>query len=135
MKKALLLFALGLSSLVYKANTYKLNERQLDKIFATGTEVTFDEMYAGDIAKLEANYSKDGSEVTLGGYLIRCFFCGGIGLHRYYAGTNKDAMWVLYCCVPIVGGVAQLVDFWWVVFDEDALDKYKNNDKFLVWLD
>lgn len=135
MRKALLLLALGLSSITYAANTYKLSEQQIEQVFASGQEVTFEEMYAGDIAQLETNFNKAGGEVTLGGYLVRCFFCGGIALHRYYAGTNKGAMWALYCCVPIVGSVASLVDFFWVVFDDEALDKYKDNDKYLVWLD
>jgi hypothetical protein len=117
-----------------KAGNYKMDEQLLAQTLKNSTEASFDEMYASDISAIEANFAKGGGK-SRGGYLLRNFFCGGIALHRYYMGTNKGAMWALYFCVPVVGSVTACVDFWWVVFDGDAMSKYENNDKYIVWLD
>jgi hypothetical protein len=137
MKKLSLVIAMALGSIAFaSANNYRLNEENLEQAFASATEVTFDQMYAGQL-DLSAAYSGTAASdnPTRGGYLVRAFFCGGFALHRYYMGTSRGGMWAMYFCIPIVGGVNACVDFWWAVFDADAYMKYKNNDKYIVWLD
>lgn len=139
MKKIALILGLVLGiGFSAQANRYKMDEIQLTQTFENSQEVTFNEMYSADFNTADVNSlnlsSKDGS-TTRGGYLIRSFFCGGIALHRYYMGTGKKLMWMLYCFVPVFGGVAACVDFWGAVFVADFYKRYENNDRWFVWLD
>jgi hypothetical protein len=71
---------------------------------------------------------------TVGGFLIRAYFCGGFALHRYYMGTGGASLFWYYFCIPVVGGFTAFVDFWYVVFKgKEGLNKYADNPKFWVW--
>jgi TM2 domain-containing membrane protein YozV len=135
MKKLILLLTLFVSSVsVMNAENYKLNDLSVDALYANSQDVTsqmFEENTLNTNLFSTNNLSADSQ---YSGYLVRAFFCGSIALHRYYMGCGNKNIWALYCCVPLVGSFAALVDFWWVVFNKSALDKYKNNDKYLVFL-
>jgi hypothetical protein len=136
MKKLVLIIACALGTFSFaKANNYTIDEQKLAQTFEQSVEVTFDEMYASDLSALTANYSKASGEKTWGGYLVRSYFCGIIALHRYYMGTNKKAMWAMYFCIPLMGQINATVDFCWVLFSKEAMSKYADNDKYIVWLD
>lgn len=138
MKKIILVLGLAFSiNFSANASKYKLTDVQLEQNFKVSQEVSFEEMYSADLTALNLTGSKmsASSSQTRTGYLLRSFFCGSIALHRYYMGTEKNYMWALYFCVPVVGEVAGFVDFFWVLFDKDAMSKYSNNDKYLVFLD
>jgi hypothetical protein len=120
-------------------SNYILDEQGVDQLIAQSTEVSFDNAVS-DILSFDAQSNqllvapKGGGSQTVGGYLIRAFFCGGFALHRYYMGTGGKSLWWFYLCVPVVGGVDACVDFWWVVFKgSEAMNKYKDNPKFFVW--
>lgn len=142
MKKLIITLSLAFiaslpSFCVASEGSYKLDEQQLDEMFSQSQEITYEQMMATELAALnlsmENNIVAGGGAQTRGGYLVRAFFCGGIALHRSYMGTGGKSMWWFYLCVPIVGGFDACVDFWWVVFKSEALDKYKDNSKFFVW--
>jgi hypothetical protein len=134
MRKIILVLCLALSiNLSAASSKYKLTDVQLEQNFKVSQEVSFEEMYSADLLALNLTGSKmsaSGSQ-TREGYLLRSFFCGSIALHRYYMGTEKNYMWALYFCVPVVN----VVDFFWVLFDKESMSKFSNNDKWLVWLD
>ena len=50
-------------------------------------------------------------------------------LHRRLHHQRRYFVFVL-----LAGGVAACVDFWWVVFNASAMDRYKDNDKFFVFM-
>jgi hypothetical protein len=102
-------------------------------MISNSTEISFEQKMNADFGTMNLNLKASDTK-TRAGYLVRAFFCGSIALHRYYMGTNKKAMWAMYFCIPVVGMVDVFVDFWWVVFDKDAMNKYANNDKYIVWL-
>lgn len=139
MKK--LLFIVGffaVSSFAFAStDKYKVNDAAVDQLFAQSQDISSavaDEMTMASINQ-PAALQGSGSGQTVGGYLIRAFFCGGIALHRKYMGSDWGSLWWKYFCIPVVGGVAGCGDFWWVVFKgNSALSKYKGSDKFFVWL-
>lgn len=136
MKKVFLSIALSVGTmvLVNAKSKYEIDERKLEVVISQSQEITVNELEQ----KLESGLNKGSvllPEQTRGGYLLRAFFCGGIALHRYYMGTNNKWMWAMYFCIPVVGGVTACVDFWGAVFDKEFYLKYKNNDKYIVWLD
>ncbi len=118
------------------ASKFKISDIQLEKVVAQSTEISSQELsslFMKESKKFEFEHEK-----TRGGYLIWSFFCGGVGMHRYYMGIGESAknyMWALYACVPVVGAVTACVDFWGAVFQPDFYKKYENNDKYIVWLD
>lgn len=122
-----LLTALVLTtSLALANNEYKINDEAIDNLFENAEEVSFTSS-ANNLLSLTA----PAPEITKSGFLLRAFFCGGFALHRSYMGTGGKSLWYLYCW-NCVGGI----DFWWVVFKGDeAMNKFKDNGKWIVWMD
>ena len=139
MKK--LLFILGffaVSSFAFAGTEkYKVNDAAVEKMFAQSQDISSsvaDERTLAAINQPSTLYASGGQSV--GGFLIRAFFCGFIGLHRSYMGSDFGDIWWKYCCSTVlVGwGIVQGVDFCWVLFSGNAaLSKYKGNDDFIVW--
>jgi hypothetical protein len=142
MKKILLTLGLAVGLFFTSSaseSNYVMDEQSVDQLMDQATEVSFDNAVT-DIISLDAQSNqlmtslKGGGSQTVGGYLVRAFFCGGIALHRYYMGTGGKSLWWFYLCVPVVGGADACVDFWWVVFKgSEAMNRYKDNPKFFVW--
>ncbi|MDX2191302.1 MAG: hypothetical protein SFY32_15725 [Bacteroidota bacterium] len=125
-----LFLALGATT-AFCGTSYKLNDAQIDNLMTSAVEVSTIELSP---LSLNSDAILTGDDKTMGGYLLRSFFCGFIGLHRSYMGTGGKSVWWWYCCIPVVGGVTNLVDFWGVVFGgQKALDKFKDNSKKWVW--
>jgi hypothetical protein len=120
------------------ASKFKISDAELYKFILQSKEVSSEEfcnILEKNINAFAFVKAKDSGNKTQGGFLIRSFFCGCIALHRYYMGTTNNCMWALYCCIPVVGPLNNLVDFWASVFISDFYKKYENNDKYIVWLD
>jgi len=137
MKK--LLFSLAFFTCLFATNhasasNYKVDELAVDQLFSASEDVSFtasEEAYAMMNPSTQAITKGD---KTVVGYLIRAFLCGSFALHRYYMGTGGKQLFWYYFCIPVVGGVTACVDFWWVVFKgSDAMNKYSDNSKFIVW--
>ena len=142
--KKLLLFTLAIGGLTlssFASGNYKINDSNVDQMFAQSTDISLTANSSGDM--LNAVNTASASELTAnlasgdqskGGYLLRAFFCGWIAMHRSYMGGT--GLWWKYLlgviCFPLSINVG--VDFWWVVFSSTALDKYKNNNKWFVWM-
>ena len=115
-----------------KTSSYKVDDVAVDQLFASSTDVTFS---AEGVNALNVSTTAGGG-TTVGGFLLRNFFCGFIALHRKYMGGDWNQLWWKYFCIPIAGGVASLGDFLYVLIGgQDALDKYDGNDKWFVWLE
>ena len=140
MKKLLLIagfLGAGLLSFAGNVEKYKVNDAAVDQMSAQSQDVSSsfaDEMTLANMNQpVGAEVAKGGQSV--GGFLIRCFFCGGIALHRAYMGSDWGKLWWKYFCIPVAGGVAAYGDFCWVLFTgNSALSKYKGTDKWFVWL-
>ena len=141
MKKLFLLVAFVSGSLFSFAGNdakYKISDAAIDQLFSQSEDISAgvqDNMSSfADVNIATVNQGSGGQNV--GGFLIRSFFCGFIALHRSYMGTNGAALWWMYFCIPVVGDVVNFVDFWWVVFmGEDAMNKFKNNSRYIVWME
>lgn len=138
MKKTLLILSfLGLSLFSFAGNTdkYRVNDEAVDQLFAQSQDIS--SAIAGEMSLVGLNQPAvqvAGGGQTVGGFLLRSFFCGFIALHRKYMGGDWGSLWWKYMCIPIAGGVANLGDFCWVLFSgSNALSKYKGTDKWFVW--
>lgn len=120
-----------MTSFVSANNDYKINDATIDNLFANAEEVS---VVSSDFDLL--SIAAPTPEITKSGYLLRAFFCGAFGLHRSYMGTGGKTLWYMYFCIPVAGGVVACVDFWGVVFKGDEfMNKYKDNGKWIVWMD
>ncbi|MBW8050794.1 MAG: hypothetical protein FVQ77_10760 [Cytophagales bacterium] len=138
MKKlsALLLLVCLTVSITFAANNYKIDDVAIDQLFVQSEDVTLtltDELSSlTSIISINMMALPEGK--TVGGYLLRAYFCGFFALHRSYMGTGDKNLFFLYFCVPVASSIAAFVDFWWVVFKgEEALNKYTDNPKWFVW--
>ncbi len=131
MKKLFITFACiaGIfASQVAMANPYKLDESAVDQKFAAATEISVDQLAVADVNAMSLAPNGD---VTLGGFLLRSFFCGTFGIHRSYAGTK--GLGFKYC---ITLGIINTVDFWYTVIKgQEGLDNFTGNPNFVVWTD
>lgn len=138
MKKLILSAAVatGLVAGLNAKSKFQIDETKLAALETQVKEISVNEVdnYLSETTSVKFAL-KNAPEQTRGGYLLRAFFCGGIALHRYYMGTNNKWMWAMYFCIPVAGEITAFVDFWGAVFNKDFYLKYKNNDKFIVWLD
>ncbi len=136
MKKLILTVAAALGiAFASQAANYTLVDNQMEQKFAQATDVTstFVTNLDGQVASQSLyNANMKGGDTNLGGYLVRCIFCGYIALHRGYMGGDMKKLWWKYLCIPCANGVAIFTDFWWPIFKSSNLDKYKSNDKFFV---
>lgn len=138
MKKILSLLTMLSTSACLFASTspYKVNDAAIDQLFAQSQDISLS--LSGDMTLVNMNQPAAvqiaGSGQTVGGFLLRWFFCGGIALHRKYMGSDWGSLWWKYFCIPVAGGVAACGDGLWVLFSgKKALSKYKGNDKWFVW--
>jgi hypothetical protein len=135
MKKIYLLIGFVVTIGLSKANaeSFTLDNAKIDNLFALSQDVTSQTLVEANALSASNLNSAVGGQ-TVGGYLVRAFFCGSIALHRYYMG-GSGPLWAMYLCIPVVGGVDGCVDFWWVLFNNDNLSKYRNSSKYIVWMD
>ena len=134
MKKVIFILAviIGISAESFAGNPYKVDANKVNKAFENASEIKINSVDVTNINNTTYN-SLAAEEQTKVGYLVRAFFCGGIALHRQYMGSDWSKLWWKYFCIPVVGGVTACIDFWWVIFEEDAFAKYKGNDAYMVW--
>ena len=133
MKKFILMLAAvaGLSFSQQSFASYRVDENAIDMQLAAAEDVS---LSASAEASALMNNTQISEEKTVGGFLLRAYFCGGFALHRYYMGTGGAALFWYYFCIPVVGGGTACIDFWYVVFKgKEALNKYADNSSFWVW--
>ena len=128
---ALLAFA-SLSFSQFSVASYRIDENAIDMQMAAAEDVSM------EMSALSANFLNNNQmpadEKTVGGFLLRAYFCGNFALHRYYMGTGGAQLFWYYFCIPVVGGGTACIDFWYVVFKgKEGLSKYENNSNFWVW--
>ena len=136
MKKlsALLSIVCLTASMTFAANSYKIDDAVIDQMYAQSEDVTltFTDQFSSLNMINSVNFAALPEGKTVGGFLLRAFFCSGFALHRSYMGTGDKSVFFYYFCLGIVP--VGFIDFWWVVFKgEEALNKYADNPKWIVF--
>jgi hypothetical protein len=122
-----------------KANSiYKFNSARLEHSFVISEDITnsfSDVAYTSElsIAKLKLNTPGEEIKRKKAAWLACC--CGDIGLHRHYMGhIEARNMYILFCLFGpsfVIGWIDAYHYF--KATDEEFVDKYLNNDKFIQW--
>ena len=139
MKKSFLFFLLFAFVLVVKqanASAYTVNEKAVDQLFAKATETSILSVNATDLSSAGLSASslapaeaKKDAVVAI----VLDFFLGGLGIHRFYLGTEVlTGIGYILTCGGIFG-IVPLVDFVVLIINNQNISPYVNNPKFFMW--
>ncbi len=129
-----LLAFFALNTFNVTARNYTVDDQSLDKLFSESKALTFQ---LTDISPLpgDANYNA----TALAGdkdpllALVLDFFLGGLGVHRFYLGTEfMTGLGYLLTCGGIFG-IVPIVDFIVLVINFDDISPYIDNPAFFMW--
>jgi len=138
MKKLILVVVLFTTILCVKqasASSYSVNEQAIDQLFVNAVETSMVSANATDLSSLATNVpatvmapQKDAVVA-----IVLDFFLGGLGIHRFYLGTETlTGIGYILTCGGIFG-IVPLVDFVVLIIDNKDISKYVNNPKFFMW--
>jgi len=139
MKKLILVIVLFVSVLSVKqanASSYSVNENAIDQLFQNAIETSMISINATELSTASSSVSsavmasKDKDAVTA---IVLDFFLGGLGIHRFYLGTETlTGLGYILTCGGIFG-IVPLVDFIVLIIDRDDIGQYIDNPKFFMW--
>jgi len=139
MKKLILVIVLFVSVLSVKqanASSYSVNENAIDQLFQNAIETSMISINANELSSIASNgiatvsASKDKDAITA---IVLDFFLGGLGIHRFYLGTETlTGLGYILTCGGIFG-IVPLVDFIVLIIDRDDIGQYIDNPKFFMW--
>lgn len=138
MKKLFLVVVLFVAVLSVKqanASSYSINEQAVDQLFASAVETSMISMNATELSSVASNVStsvmaKEKDAVVA---IVLDFFLGGLGIHRFYLGTETlTGLGYILTCGGIFG-IVPLVDLVVLIIDNEDISAYVNNPKFFMW--
>jgi len=129
---SLILSITALCSYGATSSGYAANDKLIDQMFTKAPEtvnITFADL---SLAGMTAQ-ATTGSSKSAGVALVLDFFLGGLGIHRFYLGTEvMTGIGYILTCGGIFG-IVPLVDFIVLIINIDNISKYVNNPKFFMW--
>ncbi len=134
MKKLfVLIFALVTVSMGVSANSYSINDKAVDQMFAQAEQVSVNQI--ADFTTLPSPQAQLSSKNPWVAWALTFTASLGVcGIHRLYLGSSTG-IFILYFCTGGGCGIIQTVD--WVVLligaINDDIRKYENNQKVFMW--
>ena len=138
MKKLFLVVILFVTVLAVKqasASSYSVDEQVIDQLFASAVETSMISMNATELSSVASNVSTTvmAQEKDAIVAIVLDFFLGGLGIHRFYLGTETlTGLAYIFTCGGIFG-IVPLVDFVVLIIDNKDISPYINNPKFFMW--
>jgi TM2 domain-containing membrane protein YozV len=139
MKKLFFIFIMLVAVLSVKqanASSYSVNEQAIDQLFDNAVETSMLSVTSPEMTSVVSNPSvalmpsKDKDAVVA---IVLDFFLGGLGIHRFYLGTETlTGIGYILTCGGIFG-IVPLVDFIVLIIDNKDISPYINNPKFFMW--
>jgi len=130
---SLILVLTAVCSFNVKATGYTSDENLIDQMFTKAPE--------GVIMPF-SNFNLTANSTALAGAaekdaivaIALDFFLGGLGVHRFYLGTEvlTGVGYILTC--GGIFGIVPLVDFVVLIIDNKDISPYVNNPKFFMWM-
>jgi len=138
MKKILLaIFVFAACLVVNQANAsnYSINENAVDQLFDKAIETSMISVNSTELSTVAGTMNttvmaQQKDAITA---ILLDFFLGGLGIHRFYLGTETlTGIGYILTCGGIFG-IVPLVDFIVLIIDRDDISPYVNNPKFFMW--
>ncbi len=139
MKKPFLIFMLFVSVLFVKqanASSYSVNEQAVDQLFEKATQTSMLSINTPAFNAVESTFPSTVMAANQKDAIVAIvldFFLGGLGIHRFYLGTEVlTGLGYILTCGGIFG-IVPLVDFVVLIIDMKDISPYINNPKFFMW--
>ncbi len=113
------------------ASNYTANDNQIDEMFAKAPE-TVNPAFAS-LSSASSLSTPAGSAKSAPVAIILDFFLGGLGIHRFYLGTEVLTGIGYILTFGGIFGIVPLVDFIVLIINMDNISPYVNNPKFFMW--
>ncbi|OFX53028.1 MAG: hypothetical protein A2066_15095 [Bacteroidetes bacterium GWB2_41_8] len=138
MKKLIFVIVLFVTVLfVQKANasSYSINEQAIDQLFESAVETSMLSVNATEPSAVAANVSTTvmAQEKDAVVAIVLDFFLGGLGIHRFYLGTETLTGLAYFLTCGGIFGIVPLVDLVVLIIDNKDISAYVNNPKFFMW--
>ena len=138
MKKLIFVIVLFVTVLfVQKANasSYSINEQAIDQLFESAVETSMLSVNATEPSAVAANVSTTvmAQEKDAVVAIVLDFFHGGLGIHRFYLGTETLTGLAYFLTCGGIFGIVPLVDLVVLIIDNKDISAYVNNPKFFMW--
>jgi len=117
------------------ASSYTINEQAIDQLFENATETAMISVNANELSSLPSNVSSmavsNDKDAVIA--IVLDFFLGGLGIHRFYLGTETlTGLGYIFTCGGIFG-IVPLIDFIVLIIDNKDISPYIDNPKFFMW--
>jgi TM2 domain-containing membrane protein YozV len=139
MKRAIVFILLFVAVLSFKhvnASSYSIDEGAIDQLFASAIETSMISINANDLGSVAADLSSSvvaSKEKDAVVAIVLDFFLGGLGIHRFYLGTETlTGIGYILTCGGIFG-IVPLIDFVVLIIDNKDISPYIDNPKFFMW--
>ncbi len=139
MKKLIIVFILFMSVLSINqanASSYTVNEKAIDQLFENAIETSMISINSNELSSLASNVSSTvaaSNEKDAVIAIVLDFFLGGLGIHRFYLGTETLTGLGYFLTCGGIFGIVPLVDFIVLIIDNKDISPYINNPKFFMW--
>ena len=139
MKKLIVIVVLFVAIFSVKqanASSYSVNEQAIDQLFENAIETSMISINATELSSVASTFNSTvmaGKEKDAVVAIVLDFFLGGLGIHRFYLGTETlTGLGYILTCGGIFG-IVPLVDFVVLIIDNKDISAYVNNPKFFMW--
>lgn len=139
MKKLILVafvFVCFISIKQSNASTYSIDEQSVDQLINKAVETSMlsfnaSDLNSGSTSFLSAAPAGKGKDAIVA--IVLDFFLGGLGIHRFYLGTElMTGLGYILTCGGIFG-IVPLIDFVVLIINNKDISQYVNNPKFFMW--
>lgn len=132
----LLLVATGAVNQAF-ASSYSVDEQAIDQLFENAVETSMVLANSAESGFLPASLSPAvmgaANEKDAVVAIVLDFFLGGLGVHRFYLGTETlTGIGYILTCGGIFG-IVPLIDFVVLIIDNKDISPYIDNPKFFMW--
>lgn len=138
MRKLILLMVVSFGFLFanqVKASSYHLDENALDQLFDNAVETSMlnnDATMSTSSASM-SDYEVDGKDPIVA--IVLDFFFGGLGVHRFYLGTETMSGIAYFLTCGGFVGIVPLIDLIVLAINYEDISPFVNNPKFFMWKD
>jgi len=131
----IVLFVTVLSVQQANASSYSVDEQAIDQLFESAVETSMLSVNATEPNAVASNVSstvmaKEKDAVVA---IVLDFFLGGLGIHRFYLGTETLTGLAYFLTCGGIFGIVPLVDLVVLIIDNKDISAYVNNPKFFMW--
>jgi TM2 domain-containing membrane protein YozV len=135
--KKFLLFTMLISLVLFSQNVlasgYHINENEIDNLFENATESSMFSMDAltANSTSMALENVVDGKDPVIA--IVLDVLLGGLGVHRFYLGTETISGLAYFLTCGGFGGIVPLIDLIVLIIDIDDISPYVNNPYFFMW--